>query len=349
MSLLAMLLTYDSIAGEKERQTLHLIMANAVPRTTVILAKISTSTVLLSIVFLLGVLVGTIVLAMTGFRDLGNRGFMIRFSVAIAVSLLYIGIFAVLGVLVSALNKSAISAMISLMTCWIFLFVLFPRASAILSKIAKPVRSQEVIEMEKEQFRSQVQSEQAEHIRRLREQTPGVQGLSWQEYFTKLREGDPLAKAYEAKQGEIREMYRIKCESELLRLDDFYGEQRKKQAVFSRNTSRLSMIGCYMNLFAEISDTGFLEYEHCLRLRSRFRETLNSQICSKLDTLVFGNVGFMGNAKVDKNAPLQRLGFPPVRFREVLSMTWPDIVALLLHGIIYFAAAYVSFLRYDVR
>ena len=66
MSLLAMLFTYNSIAGEKEKRTLSQIMANAVPRNTVILAKMTAGSLLVGVVFLLGILLGLFVLMIMG-------------------------------------------------------------------------------------------------------------------------------------------------------------------------------------------------------------------------------------------------------------------------------------------
>jgi ABC-type transport system involved in multi-copper enzyme maturation permease subunit len=46
---------------------------------------------------------------------------------------------------------------------------------------------------------------------------------------------------------------------------------------------------------------------------------------------------------------MPRLEHRPVRFDRVVSMVWPDVLVLLIYGVLFFAGGYMIFLRYDVR
>ena len=146
------------------------------------------------------------------------------------------------------------------MVCWVVLFLILPRASVIVAKIVRPVKSQQVIDIEKSQVRMQMQREEDQEIRQLQKTMPGVKDMAERDFFKKLRAGDESAKAYEKKQTEVQEQYRIKSDAELDRIDALYENQRRIQAEIARNISRLSPVSCFVHIIAELSNTGFAEY-----------------------------------------------------------------------------------------
>jgi ABC-type transport system involved in multi-copper enzyme maturation permease subunit len=348
MSLLAMLFTYNSVAGEKERRTLSQILANPVPRSTVILAKMMAGSLLIGIVFLLGIMLGIAVLLIMGHAIFADAGLFGRFLLGAAVSLLYILVFLNFGLLISSLNRSALSAIVSLMSCWVFLFLILPRVSVIAAKIVRPVKSQQVIDMEKSQVRMQMQKEEYQEIGRLQKTMPGVKDMVARDFFANLRKGEESAKAFEKKQNEVKDQFRVKCDAELNRIDTLYENQRNLQAEIARNISRLSPVSCFIHIMAEISNTGFAEYREWQETRSRFKQLLDREISAKMDMIQFGNMS-VGGGKIDRTAPMPKIEYRPVRLDKVISVVWPDVLVLLIYGILFFAGAYVIFLRYDVR
>jgi len=348
ISLLAMLLTYNSVAGEKEQRTLSLILSNAVPRNLVISAKMLAYVVLLSMAFFLGILLGIFVLLIMGFEVGTGSGFTLRFSLSVVVALLYIFTFSNFGVLISSLNKRAVSAIISLMFCWVILFMIFPKASVIVSKIIKPVKSQQVIDLEKSQIRRQMEEEEYNELQKLRNVFPVVKDMSMPEFMTKLKQEDKDAVAYDKKQNELKEYYLAKCTAEWGRIDSFYENQRLNQTGLARDISRLSPVSCFVHLMVEISNTGLLEYRQWKQARSRLKQLLDSEISNKLRSINFGNyVSILFNG--DENAPMSRIEYQSVPFRKVWPTVWPDFILLLVYGILFFLGAYVIFLKYDVR
>jgi len=348
ISLLAMLLTYNSVAGEKEQRTLSLICSNAVPKNLIISAKMLAYGVLLSLTFFLGILLGIFVLLMMGFEVWTGSGFILRFSLGVAVSIIYVLTFSNFGVLISSLNKRAVSAIISLMFCWAILFMIFPKASVIVSKIIKPVRSQQVIDLEKSQIRRQLEEEEFNELQKLRNVFPVVKDMSMPEFMKKLKQEDKDAVAYDKKQNELKDYYQTKCAAEWGRVDSFYENQRLNQAGLARDISRLSPISCFVHLMAELSNTGLLEYKQWKQTRSRLKQLLDSEINDKMRRVNFGEYSF-SRFNGDENALMSRIEYQLVPFRKVWSAVWPDFVLLLLYGIMFFLGAYVVFLKYDVR
>ena len=65
LSLVAVLLTYDAISGEREQGTLKLILSNGVPRSTILLSKCIGGYVTLILPFLVPVLIALLILTMS--------------------------------------------------------------------------------------------------------------------------------------------------------------------------------------------------------------------------------------------------------------------------------------------
>jgi hypothetical protein len=51
-----------------------------------------------------------------------------------------------------------------------------------------------------------------------------------------------------------------------------------------------------------------------------------------------------------KNLPVPVMTqYRPVRIGAVLQQTWPDLILLIWYSVLFFAGAFVSFLKFDVR
>jgi ABC-type transport system involved in multi-copper enzyme maturation permease subunit len=57
----------------------------------------------------------------------------------------------------------------------------------------------------------------------------------------------------------------------------------------------------------------------------------------------------VGGYDFDRNAPAPKISYQTGALADVLPSVWPDIALLFIFGILFFAGAYVSFLRYDLR
>ncbi len=348
LAVLALLMTAHSVAGEKERRTLAQILANEVPRTSVILAKATAQAVLLGTVFVLGLVVGVILLVLLGVDVFGTTGFLGSFLEAAGLSLLFLFVFTNLGLMISALCRSSTVAVVVSMSCWVVLFMVVPKGGVVLSKILKPVKSQQVIDLEKSQVRRRLEKEEYEAYEKLRTTLPGVKDWSFREFLNNQRQNDPAALEYVEKQKKIQEEFRSRIDDEIGRIDAFYENARDAQAVVAKTISRLSPVSCFLHLVTEISRTGFVEFRQWKRNRARFKELLDREICSKIERMSFENFS-MGGFPGDRDAAPPRLTYETSSAKSILGDVWPDFVLLLVYGFLFFAGAYVAFLRYDVR
>ncbi len=348
LAIMALLMTYNSVAGEKERRTLAQILANEVPRTSVILAKAAAQTALLGAVLVLGFVVGVILLVLLGVDVFGLPGFLKFVLAASGLSLLFLCVFTNFGLMISALFRSSTAAVVVSMSCWVALFMFVPKGGVVLSKILKPVKSQQVIDLEMSQVRRRLEKEEYDAYEKLRTTTPVVKDWSVRDFMNNRRKNDPAALEYVENQKKIQGEFRSRLDDEIGRLDAFYQGQRDVQAALAKTISRLSPASCFIHLLTEISRTGFVEFRQWKINQARFKELLDREICSKIERMSFENFS-MGGFPGDRNAPPPRMTYETSSPKSILGDVWPDFVLLIIYGFLFFTGAYVAFLKYDVR
>ena len=140
LSLIALLFTFDAISGEREHGTLRLILANSIPRHTVLLGKFLGALLSISIPFTLAVLVNLLLIATAKTVHLTAEAWG-RLGIIFCLALLYTSLFLALGLLVSTrVQRSAVSLIVLLLT-WITLVVFMPSTLASIASSFSPATS----------------------------------------------------------------------------------------------------------------------------------------------------------------------------------------------------------------
>ena len=101
LSLIAILFTFDSISGEREHGTLRLMLANSIPRHTVLMGKFLGALVSISVPFTLAVLMNLLVISTSNDVQLGTDAWS-RLGIIFFIAMLYLCLFLALGLLVSS-------------------------------------------------------------------------------------------------------------------------------------------------------------------------------------------------------------------------------------------------------
>jgi ABC-type transport system involved in multi-copper enzyme maturation permease subunit len=348
LAVLVMIFTFNAVVGEKERRTLAQVMSNPVPRPTVITAKMAAGSLLLAAAFLAGILGGILLTAVLGidpFRQAGTWG---PFGIAIGVSLLFLLAFYNFGLFVSSRSRSAVSAMVGLLSFWVALAMILPKGSVVAAKVLRPVRSQQVVDLEKGRVRLQNQTDLYAALQKLVRETPGIKDMSMDDFFKAKRAKSPAVADLEKKQSQIEDEFTARLNLELDRIDADFERQKGRQAALARNISRLSPVSCFVHAMTELAGTGFTEEAAWREARSRFKQLVDRDIASKMHMYSFGNMSY-GGRDLDRKAPAPTLPAAPVPLEKRLAAVWVDLVLLGIYGLLFFVGAYVSFLRYDVR
>jgi len=335
MSFLAIILTYGAIAGEKEQGTLRQVLSNPVPRARVLLAKAAANALVLIIPFVLALAASLVLLEVQGNPVAAVPGAWTSIGLAALIAVLFIGAFFSLGLLVSALTKQSVPALITLLLAWVFLYGIYPRLSAAAAQVLYPVKSEARVALEKAQVRRALDKERDAEIEKVAQAMPR----------------DFKSQAFkdgETKQAEIRGRYQARLEATWKTIDRDIDERRKSRNALTLNIARLSPVSLFVCPVAELSRTGWIEYQQFHTEVLQYEEVLNRDIFGK-DREVHMKGGVMMSNGADPNAPAPVFTYVRTPEDGIVRNVLPDVLFLVLFNLVFFAGAFVAFLGYDVR
>lgn len=327
MSFFAIIFTYGSIAGERENGTLKQILSNSVLRSHILLAKVVANYLCLIVPFLVAMLLSTLIirgdtLALSRAGDLWPD-----MGLAFIISALFIGVFLNLGILVSSLLKQSASAIVLLLLCWGIFYAVLPKLGILVAQLVYPVKSRQTAIFEKDQIRRDIDKARDAELDKL---------IDSGEYTSE-------------KHDEITEHFR-KQQSDYLR--EFDSEMQKKrdiQKAFILTLSRFSPVSCYIQPMAEISHTGWLQYNAFSKDVSRFQDYLDVQVYEKERIRRFSKDGILISYDGNLAAPAPRFEFHSGSREEVVTHILLDIVLLVIYNLLFFSGAFIRFIAYDPR
>ena len=249
-SLLALLFTFDAVAGEREAGTLRITLANSLPRDIFLWSKLIGGYLVFILPFLISLITGLLVLVWQGF-PLGELDIFLRILCLIFVSLLYIAVFFALGAVISIYFDSAKTALIVAFTVWVFAVLILPRVGFLAAQIVAPTSTAESVYREKTARRSE-----------LRDALAAKRGKMMSEVFSEMmQESNPGLKTgaisvfdsshmdrVNEEMAPLEEAARLKYRDLAARLDRRYQQERKRQDTIGVNFSRITPTASFIFL-----------------------------------------------------------------------------------------------------
>ena len=135
LSLLALIFAYDTLAGEYERGTLRLVLTSHVRRGHILLAKYISAMLCLLAPLLISLLLSVILLTTTPFISLNTDDFL-RIGGIIFTTVVYLSVFYLIGMLISAMTRRTGTALMLAMFVWGFFVLVYP--NMILAVVPQP-------------------------------------------------------------------------------------------------------------------------------------------------------------------------------------------------------------------
>lgn len=132
LSLLALLCAYDAISGERENGTLKLMMSNSVSRGYILMGKYLNALLLLSWPIVVSIIFALLMVMSSGSISL-NASHLLRVLLIVIVSLLYVSLFFLIGLFISAKTKRTATSLMLAMFVWVFLTLVYPNAAGLLA------------------------------------------------------------------------------------------------------------------------------------------------------------------------------------------------------------------------
>jgi ABC-type transport system involved in multi-copper enzyme maturation permease subunit len=358
MSLVALILSYDAISGEKEDGTLKLMLANGLPRSKIVLAKFAGGVLTIAGPFLASLAAGMLIIllhprvAWTG-ADWGALGL-------IAVgAVLYVSVFYLLGILVSAVHRSSASSIMTSLFVWVLLVLVVPNLSPYAASFLSPTPSRIKVARETSRLTDTDRDDlgrklMAQYRAEVLKEYP-VLGDRLTEAEVKRRVADdPLYRtAYEADRAAVEKAWAEANRIQGAKADELRGDLARKEAAqtgLARAISMVSPLADFSYLATDLSSTGTRNLVHFGRLTELWsRAFFGDYRVKKMEEFRAKNpTADEWNTAIDmSDAP---------RFRYVeeglggrVQAALPPFAVLFGYCVVLFAVAYVAFIRYDVR
>ena len=125
LSLLALIFAYAALAGEYEGGTLRLVLTHPVRRGYILLAKYISAMLCLLVPLLMSLLLTAILLTASTFISLNTDDFL-RIGGIVLTSALYLSVFYLIGLLISAATRRTRTALMLSMFVWVFWVLVYP-------------------------------------------------------------------------------------------------------------------------------------------------------------------------------------------------------------------------------
>ncbi len=334
LSLVAILLTYDAISGEREQGTLKLALSNSVPRYAVLLSKCIGGYITLLLPFLAPMLIGLLILITSGSIDFSGEDWS-RLGLVLMSSFLYIGMFLMLGLLVSSRTNRSTTALMILLFVWVVIVLAVPKVSTIVAGRLRDVPSVQEVQAEKDIASAQLMKEGQERFFQYR-----------REHITELR-----SQVEETRAKAANEMSRIQqdmFDSISMKQQEIqaeYNKKRTEQFRLAANISRLSPASMYTHAVTGLARTSFDRQERFLAAASAYQVGFRQYLIGMMRDQIRGT---------DDERKFDLDELPALDFQEAsLSESWNsvsvDLLGIFLLVACFFMIAYLGFVRSDVR
>lgn len=371
-SVLAFLLAYDAISGEKEEGTLRLMLSNNIPRAQIVFGKFLGGMLTLAIPIALGFLITILMIVLSPMITL-TGGEWLRLGLMLAVSLIMVAVFLNIGLFVSSLTKRASDTLMVLLFVWVVFLFIIPNASSYLAVKLKPSELAGKINTQVRQMRARMNSQ----IRMIFRQLPDLGGYSVESDAHETWGGYVkfCSAAFVRERFFITERalpITLKTVREIDELNQKYINEMVVQRRWADSLSRLSPISLYENLLSSLSRTdaaslqafsgqarsyreqvvNYLERKKALASTRWFTPLAEDKIFDVQNTEEY--MAFYKKYADYQPIPLDITDFPSFSFRQVavmdsLKQSLPDLLILVFMGLFFFACAFVAVLKYDVR
>jgi ABC-type transport system involved in multi-copper enzyme maturation permease subunit len=359
LSLVALLFSYDSISGEKEDGTLKLMLSNKLSRSKMILGKIIGGSLTLLIPFVFSLLIGLLIIIINPRVNWKGADWGALALIFLA-SAIYFTLFYCLGVLISSRHHTSSSSIMTSLFIWVLLILIIPNLSPYVASFLAKTPSR--IKVNREEYRlSDVERDELgrklSQERRLEmyKKYPSlaeVENLSEAEIKRKIARDSGFKKAYqeltEAIENAWHEANRIQGEKVDLIERDLVRKQAAQQKL-SIYISMVSPLSDFTYLATDLSSTGIRSRVHFDRIAANWWRAFAEYEAKKQAMLK------EKDPTIDIwNTPVDVSDRPKFQYQQEALLdrfngTIRFFVILLIFNLVFFTAAFFSFIKYDVR
>lgn len=355
-SLLAVLLAFDMVAGEKERGTLKALLSNSIPRDSILIGKFFGGFAILWLTFVIGFLLLFLVLSLFDAQFFESDN-LLRLGFIFSFSTLFIAVFFSVGLMVSTFCHTTRTAIVALLVIWVVVQLVVPKAGEMIATILQPVRSEHEVRVQKQQVIEEEVQAMEESAGKLLIQLSGKASLG--DASRMMRAEPSLQSSFRIRyQDQFRE-YKQRQNDRLQAIKQTWDREKQQQLTLGRSISLLSPASALTFLITDAAGTGDLAYakykeavaeQYQIVDREYFskRESSGYRIRTENMMMASSFPDSDGNNEPNLEAIPQFNVSEPLLGSVIESNVWA-IGIMVFYLLTSFAVAYVRFLRYDVR
>lgn len=344
LGLLAILLAFDAVCGEKEQGTLRAVLAQPVSRVAFLTAKMIGGAVTVVVPWAVSLLLGVATAALMGV-DLLQGADLGRLAALFAVGALYLVVLFAFGLLVSSLAANQKSALVTSLVAWVLVTLALPPTASMCARAIVPTPSPEAIAARR-QFISQDLEREAE-LRRgeVFHDVTGATRVSlelFERFDKELRRG--LAAAQSESWAKRRRV--------LGDLEADWNRRVSRQDHAAIVMASASPGALFARAAANIAGTGDDEsrrWNEAVRWHAGQLETAVFQSPPSFYLKTSNGQAYFEQRPGVPAAELPSFSDPRCRTAEALGASLPALLLLVGMAALFVSAGYRAFARYDVR
>jgi ABC-type transport system involved in multi-copper enzyme maturation permease subunit len=373
ISLLALLFSYDAIAGERQNGTLRLVISNSISRPKILLGKFIGGSASLLIPFVLALLVGVLYVSINPVVQWDDSAWA-ELALLTAASITFITLFYLLGLMVSTFSKSSSVSILNCLFLWVLLILVIPNICPYISAQFCRIPSIKETERREQETERHSLAVAREHMIEAAKRFRLKYGALFSEYesmgfggnshwglgkiedpklqkATKQRaEADPEFKAMvDAFEEENR-----KAQQELIRIREAnpVGEDLHRKAALqtklAKNLACISPFANFAYVARDLTGTGLRSLNYFEQIRWEYVKQVRSFVDEKIKDAREKNPELKEESLLDVSER-PRFVFKEEGLKGKLGEVLPYWGILVLFNVMFFAAAFAGFMRYDVR
>jgi ABC-type transport system involved in multi-copper enzyme maturation permease subunit len=304
ISILALLVAYDVVSGEREQGTLKLMLSDPIARHQVVLGKLLAGLITLSVPVTITFVIGLIILLSYPMIALSGSDWM-RIGLMFVASLAFTAVMYQFGLFFSCLAKRSAISMVLGLFAWIIFAIVIPNASTQLATRIRPLDPPEKRDGRTTSIKEELNNE-------LKTTFDNVK-----EYFEKalIRNDD-----FDGNYTKIMDIYGLNGEREENRLtipiklayaEKLWDIERShlngffRQNHFAHYLARISPISTYENVMAVLSGTDLNSFRYFINQVRNHRNEVVEYIRSK--TTNFSSASFFATCTEEQSAEFTNL------------------------------------------
>ena len=360
LSVLALLVAYDAISGEREQGTLKLMLAGTARRHQMLLAKLLAGLLVLVVPVTMTFIVVLILLLSFPMVDLARPEWT-RIGLMYLASLVFVSAMYNLGLLISCLTRKSAIALVLGIFAWVVFVVVVPNGGAYLAAELRPLEPEEkraewmmALQQEYQDELSISQPQDDPDVERVQSDAADVFGRSYHRLLNKP------AMEYFLKYYQVVCTLGDRYADEFWRVEHSYVNTLFAQNNLARKLSRISPASLYDDVMSTLAGTDVARYQSFTMAVRTYRNRIIDYIRSRTDNFTSPRLFTPYTLEEMEHLP-RGAEAPSLDLRDLPQFTFQvhdvkdlhgalaDLAMLILVNLLLFSLSLAVFMKYDAR